>query len=419
VDKPSILVKDVLLDGSRTSILLEGERIAGIGAHGKADQVIDGRGKAAIPGLINTHTHAAMTLLRGYADDMRLKEWLEGHIWPIEAKLTEEDVYWGTRLACLEMVKSGTTCFNDMYWFMDGAVKAVEESGIRGVLSSVYIDMFTPGESDGKRREVVRQLKDAKSSSRVRLSLGPHAIYTVSEEGLRWVRECSDKYGLLVHFHLSETRQEVDDCVKAHGKRPVEYLDEIGFLGPNLVCAHCVWLDGKEIRLLAKRGVKVSHCPTSNMKLSVGGALDYKALWKAGVTVSLGTDGCSSNNSLDMFGAMKSAALLQKLWWGDPTALNAAETLGMATLEGARALGLEAGRLQVGALADIVLVDLRRPQMTPMHSLASNLVYSAGGGCVDTVICDGSVVMEAGRVAGEEETLEGAAEAAARLAGRK
>ncbi len=412
----SILVKDVLLAGRRANILVEGNRIARLEGRPRAEHVIDGRGKAALPGFVNTHTHAAMTLLRGYADDMALAEWLQGHIWPVEAKMTEKDVYWGTRLACLEMAKSGTTCFNDMYWHVKGAVKAVEDSGLRAHLASVFIDMFSRGKAAAQRAEAERQAKRWKAGSRVSLSLGPHAIYTVTEEGLRWVKELSDRRGLNVHFHLGETRKEVDDCLRAHGKAPVEYLADIGFLGPRLLCAHAVWLARREIRLLAEHGVKVAHCPTSNMKLSVGGTMDYARMRKSGVTVSLGTDGASSNNSLDMFGAMKSAALLQKMATSDPTALPAAEALRMATSDGAAALGIEAGAIRPGALADIVLVNLKRPDMTPLHSLESNLVYSAAGGCVDTVICDGRVIMESGIVEGEEEVLKKAGKAAMRLA---
>ncbi|MFH1055827.1 MAG: amidohydrolase [Candidatus Altiarchaeota archaeon] len=414
----SILIKDVLLDGRRTSIHVDGNRITGVGSKDKAEFVLDGRGKAAIPGLVNTHTHAAMTLLRGYADDVILQEWLEKFIWPVEAKMTGEDVYWGTRLACLEMIKSGTTCFNDMYWHLEGAVKAVEESGIRGVMNSVFIDRFSKDKSREQWREAERQLKDIKTSPRVKLALGPHAIYTVTEESLRWAKEYSDRHGTLIHFHLSETKKEVDDCIKDHGKRPVEYLNDIGFLGPNLLCAHSVWLNEEEIRILAQHEVKVAHCPTSNMKLSVGAALNNEGLRKAGVTVSLGTDGCSSNNNLDMFESMKTAALLQKMVWNNPTLLPAKEAFRMATLDGARSLKIDAGRLEEGALADIVLIDMKSPQLTPCHNLISNLVYSANGGCVDTVICDGKMIMEGRKVEGEEELMEKVSEVAKDLTTR-
>ena len=415
----SILIKDVLLEGKKTSILVEGNKIAEIGTKAKAEDTIDGRGKAAMPGLINTHTHAAMTLLRGYADDMNLQEWLEKYIWPVEAKMTEDDVYWGTRLACLEMIKTGTTCFQDMYWHLDGVAKAVEESGIRGMISSVFIDKFSQDSVKEQRKNAEKQVKNAKNSSRVKICLGPHAIYTVTEDSLEWVKDFADEHKLHINIHLSETKKEVDDCVKEHGKRPVEYLDSIGFLGPNLTCAHCVWLNEKEMQMMARHDVSISHCPTSNMKLAVGGSLDYAGLKKAGVTVALGTDGTSSNNSLDMFQSMKFAALLQKHHYNDTTLLPADEAFKMATIEGAKALGLNTGAIREGALADIALIDLKRPEMTPLHHMTSNLVYAANGSCVDTVICDGKILMKGRKVKDEEGMIEKAGEVAKDLVRRK
>lgn len=415
----SILVKDVLLDGGKTNILIEGNRITEIGSRAKADETIDGRGKAAIPGLINTHTHAAMTLLRGYADDMHLKEWLENHIWPIEAKMTGDDVYWGTRLACLEMIKTGTTCFSDMYWHLPQVIRAVEDSGLRATLCSVFIDKNAKEKAKHQAKAAEKMVDETKTSDRIRLALGPHAIYTVSEESLIWVREYARKKGLTVHMHLSETKHEVEECLDSTGKRPVEYLDSIGLLAPNVVLAHCVWLNKKEMELLSKRGAKVAHCPTSNMKLSVGAALDYGSLRAAGATVSLGTDGCSSNNNLDMFQSMKFAALLQKLHYNDPTLLPAEEAFRMATADGAKTLAVDAGQIAEGKLADIALIGLDRPELVPMHHLASNLVYSANSGCVDTLICDGKVLMRDGKVENEGDVLRRASEAARGLVARK
>jgi 5-methylthioadenosine/S-adenosylhomocysteine deaminase len=414
----SVLIKDVLLYGKKTSIYVDGNRITEIGdVHEKAEHVIDGSKKTALPGLINTHTHAAMTLMRGYADDLPLQEWLEKHIWPLEARLTDDDVYWGSRLACLEMIKSGTTCFNDMYWHVEAACRAVDESGIRGFMSGVFIDLFDEDKARQQIREneVLLDKLRGRFSDRVTLTLGPHAVYTVSPESLKWCAEYAREHGMLIHFHLSETEGEVSDCVKQHGRRPVEYLDELGFLGPNLVCAHSVWLDENEMRILADRGVKIAHCPTSNMKLAVGSALRYEDLKEAGVLVSLGTDGCASNNNLDMFESMKFAALLQKMQWNSQTSMPAKETLELATVNGATALGLDAGVIEEGRLADIILVDLERPELTPHHNLASDIVYSANGSCVDTVICNGVVLMEDGVVEGEQDVLDKAAEVAENL----
>jgi len=412
----SILIKNVLLDGKETSIYIGENSIKEIGTDLEADEIINGKGMAALPGLINTHSHAPMTLFRGYGDDMKLQEWLQQKIWPIENKLTDEDVYWGTKLACLEMIKTGTTCFNDMYWHLPGIVRAVDEIGIRAVLSPCFVDLF----DDKKREEAIKEhtklLTDvqAMGSERIIPALGPHALYTVSKEGLRWNREFSDKENLLIHFHLAETEQENEDCIKKNGKRPVEYLEEIGFLCERVVAAHCSWLNQKDIEILAKYDVKIAHNPASNMKLSTG-VMPYPEMVKAGLVVSLGTDGCASNNNLDMFEELKFAALLQKSARGDPTAMPAKEGWEMATINGAKALGLNSGRIEEGMLADIILINLERTELTPNHNLISNLVYSANGSCVDTVICDGRILMRGRKVEGEEEIIEKANDVAMNL----
>ena len=416
----SILIENVLHDGDRTNIYVEGNRITSIGPKVEADQTIDGSNHAVLPGLVNTHTHAAMTLFRGYADDMLLQEWLRDKIRPLESKFAPEDIYWGTRLACLEMIRSGTTCFNDMYFHLDQQAKAVEESGMRGVLSEGFVDFFQPDLSEELFKQTTDIIRKVQSMGcdRITPALGPHAIYTVTESSLRRFKEISDEEGLLIHFHLSETQEEVENCKKAHGKSPVGYLKDIGFLGSNLIAAHSVWLDESEIAMLADAHVKVSHNPVSNMKLAVGGALPYKEMRQAGINVSLGTDGTASNNNLDMFESMKFAALLQKFSTNDPTVLPAGEVLEMATAKGAEALGIDAGVVKVGKLADLILVDLRSPAFNPNHNLASNLVYSVNGSCVDTVICNGRVLMRDGHVEGEEEVIEGAAGAAQDLVRR-
>ncbi|MFC1801509.1 amidohydrolase [Nanoarchaeota archaeon] len=411
----SLLIKKVLLNNKEQDVLVEGNKISEIGlVKDTADKVIDGRGKAIMPGLVNGHTHAAMTLLRGYADDMPLKEWLEQKIWPVEAKMTSEDVYWGTKLACLEMIKSGTTFFNDMYWHLKGSAKAVEEMGLRASLSGVFIDLFDKKKAEEQIRENQKLFEESKTwSDRLNLTLGPHALYTVSEESLLWCKEFAEKNNLMIHFHLSENQKEVEDCVKKHGLRPVEYLDKIGFLGPNLVCAHAVWLNDNEVELLAKNNVKVIYNPISNKKLS-SGVFNYEKLKKAGVMIGLGTDGCSSNNNLDMFEEMKVASLLQKINFG-PTAMIASDVLSMAT-DGS-IFGLDYG-IREGALADFILIDLKKPFLVPNHNLTSNLVYAANGSCVDTTVVDGKVLMENRRVEGEEEILEKAGNVANDLINR-
>ncbi|MEA3254332.1 MAG: amidohydrolase [Candidatus Altiarchaeota archaeon] len=417
----SILIKNILLDGKETSIYIEDNLIKeiGVGVNVEADHVIDGREKAVIPGLINTHTHAAMTLFRGYADDMRLQEWLREKIWPLEAKLTQEDVYWGTKLACLEMIKTGTTCFNDMYWYMNGAAKAVDEMGVRAVLSGVFIDLFDSGRGERAIREnkkLISELKEMRND-RIIPALGPHAICTVSLENLEWIKEYSVKEDLLIHLHLAETEQENKDCVKKYGKRSVQLLEDIGFLGGNLICAHGIWLNKAEIRILAGNNVKISHNPTSNLKLA-SGKINYREMKRDNLLISLGTDGSASNNNLDMFEEMKFASLGQKILEMDPTVLTAREALDMSTVNAAKSLNIDAGEIREGKLADLVLIDLKRPELTPNHDLIPNLVYSANGSCVDTVICDGRLLMQGREVDGEEELLEKASEVALDLVGR-
>ena len=423
----SILIKSVLVGGTEKDIYIEGNLIEAISEAGsgnekvlEAEFVIDGKRKAAIPGMFNGHTHAAMTLLRGYADDMALHEWLSTKIWPLEAKMTEDDVYWGTKLACLEMIKSGTTFFNDMYWYWEGSARAVAESGIRAMLSAVFIDGFDEGTAKEQiRRNEALYEGSKKLSERIIFALGPHALYTVSKESLCWVKEFSEKHDLLVHIHVSETEDEVKECIERYGVRPVEFLDEIEFLSPRTIACHCVHLSSKEMELLKKHDVKVVHNPVSNMKLAAG-RMRYEELKKAGLysNIALGTDGCASNNNLDMFEEMKIASLVHKAGSGDPTNMSAQEAFELATINAAKVFRLNSGVIAEGKLADIVLLDLNNVQIVPNHNLISNIVYSANGSCVDTVVCDGKILMEGRRVEGDEELTERAQEVAYGLVDR-
>jgi len=387
---------------------------------GEAEFIIDGDGALVLPGLANTHTHAAMSLLRGYADDMILQDWLAQKIWPLEAHLKGEDVYWGTKLACLEMIRTGTTAFNDMYFFMEDAARAVDEAGIRALLCYGFIDL---GDAEKREREcratesLVSHIRK-RANPRIRAAAGPHAPYTVSPEGLKWCAEFSREQDIPIHIHLSETEKEVNDCVAQHKKRPAALLDECGVLTPRTIAAHGCWLDDAECALLGKRGVSVSHNPASNMKLATHRALPYRELVAAGANVCLGTDGCASNNNLDLFEEMKIAALLQKFFWNDPTVLPAPAALAMATANGARALGLGAGTLAAGAPADLIIVSASTPCNTPLHNAASNLVYACGGAAVETTVCAGQVLMLEHEIPGEAEVLAGASRAAADLVKR-
>ncbi|MBN1254053.1 MAG: amidohydrolase [Deltaproteobacteria bacterium] len=411
----SIIIKGIRLNGKTSDIFIEGNRIKEIDDQldVKADEVIPGEGKAAVPSFVNGHTHAAMTLLRGYADDMPLQEWLQTKIWPIEAHMTEEDIYWGAKLACLEMIKTGTTFFNDMYWHWRGTARAVEEMGIRAAISAVFIDLFDAQKAKEQiaLNEQLYAERDA-FGPRVTFTLGPHAIYTVSEAALRWCAEFARDKGVLVHFHLAETEEEIQECLKKHGVRPVKYLEQIGFLGPHLVACHCVWLDEEDIAILKAHEVRAVHNPTSNMKLTVGGVFPYPQLREGGIITALGTDGCASNNNLDMLETAKLASLLQKFHTGDPVIMPAHEALDLITLQGARAFGLESGVLKAGHWADIALVDLNNSQLTPHFHLASDLIYAANGSCIDTLICDGRILLRGGHVEGEEEIIAKAREKA-------
>ncbi|OPX62978.1 amidohydrolase family protein [Methanoregula sp. PtaB.Bin085] len=423
----AILIADVQVNGKNADIFVRDDgTIGAIGEGvrkqhtGEADIIIDGNGAIALPGLVNTHTHAAMSLLRGYADDMILQDWLSQKIWPLEAHLTPPDVYWGTKLACLEMIRTGTTAFNDMYFMMEEAARAVGEAGIRAVLSYGFIDLFDAGKREAECRATENLVRHIRSldNPRITAAAGPHAPYTVSPDGLKWCAEFAREEKIGIHIHLSETEKEVNDCIAQHGKRPAVLLDECGILTPRTVAAHCCWLDEAECTLLGKRGVSASHNPTSNMKLATNRAMPWHWLKDAGANVCLGTDGCASNNNLDMFEEAKTAAILQKFFWNNPTLLPAQEALAMATANGARGLGLATGRLLPGTPADIILVAVHEACNTPLHNAMSNIVYSCNGGAVETTICDGRVLMLNREVPGEKEILEGASAAAADLVRR-
>jgi 5-methylthioadenosine/S-adenosylhomocysteine deaminase len=411
----SILIKNVELNKIRQDILIEGNIITKIGVeiNYNPDKIIDGSSKAAVPGMTNGHTHAAMTLMRGYADDMHLMPWLEKKIWPLENKLTEEDVYWGAKLACLEMIKTGTTLMVDMYHHFNGTARAVEEMGIRGMLTFAGFDFDQPELSEKYKKNILKYFSSMPGySDRIKFAMGPHAIYTVSTGLMKWIRDFATDNGLRIQTHLSETMVEVENSIQKFGKRPIHYLNSIGFLGPDVSFAHCLYPDDEEIKILADNGCQVIHNPASNLKLASGNRFRYNDFKNAGVTVFLGTDGTSSGNNLDMYETMKLAALTGKAAWNDPTHWNAEETFAVATEGGEKLTGFKTGFIREGYLADICLVNLNLPEMTPNFNLISNLVYSANGSCIDTVICDGKILMENRYVHGENEIMKKANEVA-------
>ena len=388
----SLLIKNVLLEDRQTDILIADRRFKSLSAPEgtTADEVIDAAGMAILPPFYNTHTHAAMSLLRGYADDMPLYQWLSEYIWPFEEKLTAADIRKGSELAVREMIKSGTVFFSDMYFDIEETIDVVNRYGMRAAIGVTFVESHSKSQQADKL-EMLRHWVDP-TGGRITLAVAPHSIYTVGPDLLKQCSRTARELGLKYHIHVSETRKEVDDCIEKQGTTPVRYLDQLGVLGPEVVAAHCVHIDEEEAAILAARGVTLSHCPCSNQKLA-SGTFPYKMARAAGCRVTLGTDGDSSNNNLDMREEMKFAALIAKGASGDPQTMPAQEALDIATRNGAEAFGIDAGVIAEGKLADAILIRLDDERMQPCHHLVSNWVYAAGSSCVDTVICDGRVLM--------------------------
>ncbi len=363
------------------------------------DRIIDGKGMVAIPGLINCHTHASMSLFRGYGDDLPLMKWLNERIWPVEEKLTGEDVYWGAALSIAEMLRSGTTAFADMYFFMDDVARAVEEAGIKADLSFGLVSSGDDWEGSIENCRRFYNSWNGKADGRITVSLGPHAPYTCVPEFLAMVKGLADELGAKVHMHIAETLDEINRIKDKYDKTPVEYVEDTGLFEGEVIAAHCVHLTGKDMEIMNNSRVTAVHNPHSNMKLASGIAPVDKMREK-GINVALGTDSSCSNNNLDMIAEMKAAALLQKVGTMDAVALPAYEALNMATVNGARALGREGqtGRIKAGMKADIVLVDMDRFHLYPQHDLVSNVVYAAGGGDVAYTIVNGKVLVEKGEL---------------------
>ena len=383
-----------------------------------ACELVDAQNRLVMPGLINTHTHAAMVLFRSLADDLSLLPWLKEKIWPLEAKLTPEDIYNGTRLAINEMLLSGTTTFADMYFFMDTVAQAVEKSGIRAVLSRGMVGVGPENEiAFAESREMVDKWHNA-CNGRITCRLGPHAPYTCPPDYLQRVMSLSDELGVGLHIHIAETRGEFEDIQRIYGNTPVVHLDKLGLFERPVVAAHCVHVTPEDIEILAAKQVGVAHNPESNMKLASGIA-PVQQMLDAGIRVALGTDGASSNNNLDMLQEMRSASYLQKVHLMDPTAIPAYQALQMATINGAIALGLdsELGQLKPGYKADMIIMSFKQPHMLPVYDPIANIVYAAQASDVETVIVDGNILMQDRVIKAfdEEEVLAKARETAKRL----
>lgn len=359
------------------------------------DEIIEGNGRLLLPGFVNAHTHAAMTLLRSYADDLPLMQWLEKRIWPLEEKLTGEDVYWGSMLCIMEMLKSGTTTFADMYFFMEDVAWAVELTGIRADLSRGMIGVAPTGSLALQESEALIQKWQGGAEGRISVRLGPHAPYTCPPEYLEKVMVLAQKYGCGIHIHIAETKTEYDDIRNMYGKSPVAHLKDVGLLDFDVLAAHCVHVSPEDINILKEKNVGVAHNPESNMKLASGIA-PIPEMLAAGVTVGLGTDGAASNNNLDMLEEMRSAAFLHKVSKMDPTAIPAYKALEMATWGSAKAIGLgdQIGKVAVGYKADLIMIDTEKAHLYPKHDYFAHVVYAAQSADIDTVIINGKVVMK-------------------------
>jgi 5-methylthioadenosine/S-adenosylhomocysteine deaminase len=418
----TVLTQDAQRRVLRGDVRIADGRVAALGqglARERGDEVLDCVGRLVLPGLVNLHTHSPMTLLRGYSDDLPLERWLRERIWPAEARLTAEAVRAGSDLAMLEMLGSGTTSFNDMYFFPGETAASAVDAGIRGWLGHPILDFPTPdlpAEQHLPASEAF--LRRWQGHPRITPTVQPHATYTCSPARLEEAGKLAQRFGAPFHTHCSETRDEVYDVEARHGARPLALLERSGCLGPRTVLAHCGWITKEEARTIARAGASVAHCPVSNLKLGTGGFTPLPELLAAGAKVGLGTDGAASNNTLDLLESAKFAALVHKHHRWDPTLVPAQAALDLATRGGADALGRpDLGRLELGAAADVVVLDARTPRLQPLHDPVSQVVYAARGSDVEHVLVGGEVVVR-GRVhrsLDAERVIQRAAAAAQRL----
>ncbi len=405
----------VIKDGA---VAVNGKTIIDVGSFNDISKkytsknIIGGKNRAVLPGLINTHTHAAMVYFRGMADDLPLKEWLEEHIWPAENKwLSPEFVSDATELACLEMLKAGITTYNDMYFFEDASGKAAKKIGIRAVLGAGIVEFPTVSGQNAVDylNKAERFIKDWKKDELIIPSVAPHSVYTCQPETLTMAKKLADKYDVPIHIHLSETEWEVGEVMGRYHKRPVEHLEAIGFLDENVLAVHCIWVEDNEIELLAKRKVGVSHCMESNLKLASGFA-PVVTMLMSGIKVTFGTDGAASNNDLNILSEISTTAKVHKALSNNPTVLDAKTALLMATRWGAEVLGLGeiTGSLEKGKAADIIIMNLDKPHLIPLYDIYSHIVYSARASDVETVFVNGKLAVDNGELvtASEKEILD-------------
>ena len=404
----SLILKNVILNQKLCDIKIEKCRFAEIAPTifpNAGDEVVDAGRKAIFPGFYNLHTHAAMSLLKGLGDDKELFSWLSQDIWPREAKFNADIIYIGTKLAMLEMAKSGTVFFSDMYFEQAAIMKAVAEMGLRAAVSIVGFDMFE-AQQTAQKIDAIKAFLDLENPNPdlIQKVLAVHSVYTVSARLIEYTAQTAHDNNMMLHIHASETKKEVEDCKKEHGCSPISYLESLGALGPRTVLAHAVWLDDADIDIIVKNKVKLVTNPSSNFKLA-SGMFQLDKLRKANCVIGLGTDGSASNNSLSMFDEMKLCSLSAKIQASDPTAAKAEDIFAIATLNGAEIMGIDAGIIEVGKLADCMLVNLDNPQMFPDYNPISNLVYAADSSIVDTLICNGKIIMQNHQLPNEAEIL--------------
>ena len=407
-----IVTQDPRRSIMRGDVVIDGERIASVGKtyKGEADREIDASGDIVIPGLINTHTHVAMTVMKGVVDDIPFPKFLE-RVFRIDSDRTDKDLEIGTKIGCAEMIRSGTTTFVDLYYSEDVISKATAEAGIRGVLCWCVLDEELTTQKGNPLQNCKRFYDGFRNKRKIVPGVGLQGVYVCNEETCRGAKEFSDEKDIPLTFHLSETREEVNNHRKKTGKRPAEWLNDIGVLGKNAIAAHSAWLTMNEVRTMADAGMSISSCPVSNMKLATGGVAPIPEFQKYGVNVTVGTDGSTTNNSLDLMAEMKTLGLLQKSSRWDPTVANAQELLDFVTMNAAKAIGMQdsLGSVEAGKYADIVILDGGAPNLRPLlpENMISNIVYSGSSSNVKTVMCQGDIVLENGRMitVNEKEVL--------------
>lgn len=400
------LLKNVLIDNKTQDVLIEDGRFKKIAD--KIDvagaEIKDCSNKAMLPSFCNMHTHAAMMFLRGVGEDLELFDWLNTKIWPLEARLTDEAVYEFSRFAILEMIKTGTTMFLDMYFNVEETIKAVEEMGVRAVITYTGMDMFDKEETKRRLENAERFLSQSSQSDRIIKGLSAHAVYTCSEDLIKGFKTIAKNHDAFFHIHVSETQKEVEDCVKKYGKRPLALLNDWGVLDEKTIIAHAVFLDDEEQEIARKQKIVIAHNPVSNLKLN-SGQMPLQTYLNKGVKVTLGTDGVASNNSLSMIDEMKFAALSGKNEADDCTAAKVGDVFKLATSNGFEALDVKAGKTEEGYLADFILVDLNHHALLPNNNLISNMVYAADSSCITDVFCNGKPLMKDKYIENEEKIV--------------